>query len=351
MIKTVPYKGSKKKLLSHIEQFASDMNASTVFDAFSGCGIVSAHLRSKGYTVTANDLNYSSYLYSRVFLEGYDPEVVAEHLDIMNNLPGTARWLTENYSGSRSRLVRGTSGSVQNRPLGFTEVNAKKIDAAREYVESQTQLTAQDKNALIFSVVLSANEVFNNTSDQKSAFKDWLARSKKAVVFNAPALIEGPRGVSLNQDIYGVAPPSVDMAYLDPPYTHGVLYASCYHLNDSLALWDEPALNQAYAIPRPSRASFRGKTPGKFYSKKTVEEDFKKLIGHFSNCKRLVLSYSDAPRNTIKIKDLIALCEEAGPTSIYTVDHKICTQFKKQNKRSASLKEFFIIIDFGKDKK
>ena len=203
----------------------------------------------------------------------------------------------------------------------------------------------------MFSVVLGANEVFNNTSDQKSAFKDWLARAKKDVVFTAPALISGPQGVSLNQDIYGVTSPTADMVYLDPPYTHGVLYASCYHLNDSLALWDKPALNACYAIPRPKRASFRGKPPGKFYSKKTVEDDFKKLISHFSNCGRLVLSYSDAPRNTIKIKDLIKICEAAGSTSIYTVNHKICTQFKKQNKWSDKLKEFFIVIDFGKDKK
>jgi len=349
VIKTVPYKGSKKKLLSHIERFASDINATTVLDAFSGCGIVSAHLRSKGYEVTANDLNYSSYLYSRVFLEGYDPGVVEKHLETMNTLTGAADWLTQNYSGTVSRVIRGTNGAIEERPLGFSESNAKKIDAARQYVEDQPTLSEKDKNALVFSVVLAANEVFNNTSDQKSAFKDWLARAKKDVVFRAPALVEGPPGISLNQDIYSVKAPGVDMVYMDPPYTHGVLYASCYHLNDSLALWDKPTLDAAYAIPRPDRASFRGKTAGKFYSKKTVDQDFEKLIAHFSKCKRLVLSYSDAPRNTIKIKDLIKICERAGSTTIYTVDHKICTQFKKQNKWSDELKEFFIVIDFGKD--
>ena len=346
MIKTVPYKGSKKKLLSHIEKFASDINATTVLDAFSGCGIVSAHLRSKGYEVTANDLNYSSYLYSQVFLEGYDNAVVAKHIDKMNSLKGSSGWLTTNYSGTASRVVRGTGGSVESRPLGFTKTNAMKIDAARQYIENETSLTPRDKNALVFSVILAANEVFNNTSDQKSAFKDWLSRAKKDVVFKAPALVEGPIGISLNQDIYSVKTPSVDMVYMDPPYTHGVLYASCYHLNDSLAMWDQPDLDKSYAIPRPERASFRGKAAGTFYSKKTVESDFKKLISHFNNCKRLVLSYSDAPRNTINVKDLIKICQAAGKTTVYTVDHKICTQFKMQNKWSDELKEFFIVIDF-----
>ena len=42
--KTVAYKGSKRKLLNDIELIASDIGARTVFDGFSGTGIVSAHL-------------------------------------------------------------------------------------------------------------------------------------------------------------------------------------------------------------------------------------------------------------------------------------------------------------------
>jgi adenine-specific DNA-methyltransferase len=346
MIRTVPYKGSKKKLLNHIEKFATDIEAKTVFDGFSGCGVVSAHMRTKGYTVAANDLNYSSYLYSRVFLEGYDEGVVEQHLKTMNALMGHSGWVTANYSGTAPRVVRGTAGSIEDRPLGFTRTNSKKIDAAREYVAAQSHIAERDRNALTFSVILGANDVFNNTSDQKSAFKAWMPRAKKDVIFQAPTLIEGPAGTAFNQDIYGAPSPAVDMVYLDPPYTHGVLYASCYHLNDSLALWDKPELNGDYAVPRPARASFRGKGPGKFYSKKTIEEDFKTLLTKFSNCKRVVLSYSDAPRNTIKINKLIELCEEITTTSIYSIDHKICTQFKKQTKWSDKLKEFFVVMDF-----
>ncbi len=59
-INTVAYKGSKRKLLENIERFAEEIEAETVFDGFSGTGIVSAFLRSKGYVVCANDLNESS---------------------------------------------------------------------------------------------------------------------------------------------------------------------------------------------------------------------------------------------------------------------------------------------------
>ena len=92
MIKTVPYKGSKKKLLPYVKNFADEIGANTIFDAFSGCGVVSAYLRQAGHTVFANDLNYSSYIYSRVFLEGYDLERVQDHVDAMNNLEGVSGW-------------------------------------------------------------------------------------------------------------------------------------------------------------------------------------------------------------------------------------------------------------------
>jgi len=346
VIKTVPYKGSKKKLLPYVKNFADEIGANTIFDAFSGCGVVSAYLRQAGHTVFANDLNYSSYIYSRVFLEGYDLERVQDHVDAMNNLEGVSGWVTENYSGTRSRVIRGTGGAVENRPCGFKLENAKKIDAAREYIKDCLEISECDKNALIFSVILGANEVFNNTSDQKSAFKNWMERAKKDVIFELPTLVSGPRGTSFNDNIYNLTPPTVDMVYLDPPYTHGVLYASCYHLNDSLALWDKPSLNREYALPRPDRASFRNKEPGKFYSKKTIQKDFRQLLNRFSETKRIVLSYSDAPRNTIKIKKLIPICKDIGKVKVFSAQHKICTQFNIQKKWSSELKEFFIVIDF-----
>ena len=75
-IKTVSYKGSKRKLLSSIVELAREVNAESVFDGFSGTGIVSATLRNEGYVVSGCDLNFSSYVFGKVFLEGYNPQIV-----------------------------------------------------------------------------------------------------------------------------------------------------------------------------------------------------------------------------------------------------------------------------------
>ena len=342
-VKTVGYKGSKRKLLHMILDYATEVGAKTAFDGFSGTGIVSANLRTNGIITSANDLNYSSYIFGRVFLEGFDEKIVKHHIEVMNRINPTSGWLTQNYSGTVNRLVRGT-GEKADRPLGLVVSNAMKIDAARDYVASLVDIEEKDKNALVFSTILGLNSVFNNPTDQKSAFKQWSKASLKEVNFSSPTLIRGPVGKQHRGDIFEIETEEVDFVYYDPPYTHGVLYGSCYHLNDSLALWDKPEVDKDYAVPRPERAVFRGKKAGSFYSKTSAPDDFRRLLG-LRNAKRTVLSYSDAPRNCISIGDLTSISKEFGDVTVENVHHKICTQYNSQNKISNSLKEYFIIID------
>lgn len=218
------------------------------------------------------------------------------------------------------------------------------IDACREYVDSLS-IDIDDKNALIFSIILAADKVFNNSNDQKSALKKWTAASKKKVKFLSPTLVKGPIGTQHSGDIIGMKLES-DLVYLDPPYTHGVLYASCYHLNDSIAMWNKPELDHSYAIPRPLEVCYRkrGARAGGFYNKETATAAFHSIVGA-AECKRLLLSYSDAPRNTLTIGELLDVCSSYGTVRVESKDHRLCTQPKSMRKISTSLREFFIIVD------
>jgi adenine-specific DNA methylase len=344
-IKTVAYKGSKRKLLENIEHYASEIGAQSFFDGFSGTGIVSAHMRHKGYRVTGNDLNYSSYIYGSVFLNSFDTTDVLQHLEVIRSLDPVHGWITENYSGTKERVIRGTGGRSEHRPLGFIKINAMKIDAAREYIESLTGISNRNKHALIFSVILASDKVFNNSNDQKSSLKKWHKNALADIAFTMPTHISGPVGKQLKGDLKDLHP-SADLVYYDPPYTHGVLYPSCYHLNDSIATWSKPDLDYDYAVPRPKELCFRknGQTAGSFYSKREAQDSFRTIIEN-AQCQRLVLSYSDAPRNTVDIETLVTLCGDYGKVRVETKEHRLCTQFKSMNKVSQDLKEFFIIID------
>jgi adenine-specific DNA methylase len=341
--KTVPLKGSKRKLLSNIESRIKEVNATEVFDGFSGTGIVSAHLRSQGYKVYSNDKMPSCNLFASVFLNGFNMRAVAKHIEHINWLAGNAGWITGNYSGERKRMIKGIK-QIESRPLGFTKSNAAKLDVARDYADLIAD--PNDRNAVIFSIILAMDKVFNNTNDQKSCLKKWTAAALSDVVFEIPTLVQGPKGKVYKGDILKVRKKKYDVVYLDPPYTAGVLYDTCYHLNDSVVMWDQPALDIDYAIPRPERAAYRKRNQpaGAYYSKPRAVEDFTKLLRSFKY-ERLILSYSDAPRNILTFDELEEICRQEGTLTIDSIDHRICSQPKSLNKISNKLTEFLFIID------
>ena len=113
--KTVAYKGSKRKLLTDIELIAKDIGARTIFDGFSGTGIVSAYLRSQGYQVDGNDISESASIFGNVFLRGYDPGVVSDVISLLNHLEPTEGWLTQNYSGNWEALCTACDKVVGQR--------------------------------------------------------------------------------------------------------------------------------------------------------------------------------------------------------------------------------------------
>lgn len=348
-IKTFPYKGSKRKLLKTIVELVDERGARRIFDGFSGTGIVAAYLRSRGHEVWANDTSVAAYLAAKVFLHGFSEEVVRKEIVVINAIPPTALWLTQHYSGEAERVIRGTAGAIESRPLGFTVKNASKIDAAREYVE--TSLVSQkEKDAVILSIILGANKVFNGTNDQKSCLSEWQKHALGDVRFELPTVITGPVGHASQEDICSMEIPEVDFVYLDPPYGSGVLYPACYHINDSIALWDRPVVDSSYAIPRPERATFvkKGIESGGFYGKKTATKSMEKLLTNIyaknKRC-RTVISYSDAPRNVINREDLEQLGSKFGVVKTITKDHKLCSQANSLNKISDTLVELFIVID------
>jgi len=343
-IKTVSIKGSKRKLLDDILKLVQEVDGKNVLDGFSGSGIVSAYLRGHGYLVTANDKMVSANLYSRVFLEGFNQKRVTAHIKHINALSGNNGWITKNYSGSVQRTIRGTKGKVESRPLGFTINNAMKLDVARDYAD--TIKNKKDRNAVIFSIIMAMNKVFNGSTDQKSCLKVWSPSSLKDVVFEIPSLIAGSIGRTYSGNVLDLKKKDYDVVYLDPPYTHGVLYDACYHLDSSVASWKKPILDTDYAIPRPKEVCFRKNKAlaGEFYSKASAKSDFKKLLGMFKT-KRIILSYSDAPRNVLSYDELVEICSGFGNLTVKDRSHKICSQSNSQKKVSTNLKEFFFIID------
>ena len=60
MVKTFPYKGSKKKLIGSILDLIFEVEGKSLFDGFSGTGIVGASARQAGLVVYANDFKFDN---------------------------------------------------------------------------------------------------------------------------------------------------------------------------------------------------------------------------------------------------------------------------------------------------
>jgi len=341
---TTGFKGSKRKLLSTILDLTLEVeDAETFYDGFCGSGIVSAHMRHNGFEVFASDKMPSSALYAKVFLNGFDQEVVEPEIIRLNSIPAKKGWLYKHYSGNHLRKVRGQT-SPQWRPRAFKGFNASTLDAIFDDIHSMPD--SNEKNALLFSALVAMNKVFNGTNDQKSSLANWTTAAHKPVELVMPTNIKGIVGTVENCNIFDSKNTEADVVYLDPPYTTGVLYDACYHLNDSVVLWDKPQVDTSYALPRPDRVCFKknAKCAGSFYMKDTVHKDFDKLLGQF-DCKRIILSYSNGVRNAISFADLLLLCQKHGKVTVYDQDHKVCMQPKNMKKRQKNLVEYFFVID------
>ena len=134
-MKTIPYMGSKRKLLpflkDSLEAYLDGTELHSFFDAFAGSGRVSHHFRNK-YKIVANDRQS----YTKVILEAYlqntkDLSYYQALIDGLNALPlsvwpTTDGWYTHNYGSANNE---GSSIGEDGKPKPWVDYNAKKIDS------------------------------------------------------------------------------------------------------------------------------------------------------------------------------------------------------------------------------
>ena len=208
----VQYLGSKAKIVDHIADLAVSTGAKSAIDIFTGTTRVAQALRQKGIACHTTDLAPASRAYSSAFIKQTNTSHLQSCIDYMNQMEGIDGWLTQNYSGGdKYQEDKGEGRYIHPK-------NARKADAAREYVES-LPISFDDKNTLICSIIFAINAVNNSVGQQQAYLKEWCDRSLKDIKFELPPIVDGPSGLHFEGDCFKVGYPNVDLAYLDPPYT------------------------------------------------------------------------------------------------------------------------------------
>jgi adenine-specific DNA-methyltransferase len=196
-----------------------------------------------------------------------------------------------------------------------------KADAAREYIETLTHLSKQEKAYLVTSVIFALDKVDNTVGLQQAYLKEWRStRSDENMTFVAPSMLEGPKGKHIVGNCLEVQYPEAEVAYLDPPYTPAD-YSTYYHIWDSIARWDKPdvALKTNRRVDRVKSSKNRDTgMVSPWYSKKTALKATEKLVDRLP-VKYCVFSYSD--EGLIALQDMKKLCSKYTSYHIHEQQH------------------------------
>ena len=265
------YLGSKTKLLRDIETKLNNIlgrKPKSLMDAFAGSGVVAAHFAGLGSKVITNDLLVHNTMAHRAFLlhSEYSMDDAARNLVKMAGLKPLEGYITKTFGGKY-----------------FSIENARKLDAAREYIEKELDSEALQA-AAITSLIYAADKVAQTVGHYDAFFnRDAI---DKPVVFKLPRVIgKGTGHTVLTQDANKVVgKQKVEVLYLDPPY-NSRQYSDAYHVLENIARWEKP---EVFGVSKKmDRTSMKSK-----YSTRSAALAFEDLI-QSAKAEFIVLSYSN----------------------------------------------------------
>ena len=308
----IKYAGSKLKIIPHIIEMVSGLQATNVLDGFSGSTRVSQAFAKFGFNTVSSDISVWSATFAKAYLLNRQPDKYYEPiLQHLNSLKGYEGWFTEYYGG--------VPGKKDKRP--FQEKNTKKLDAIRDELETLS-LSEVEKSVLLTSLILALDAVDNTLGHYAAYLSKWSARSFNNLHLKLPKLIntEGAHEV-IRGDIFDtIRNKSFDLAYFDPPYGSNnekmppsrVRYHAYYHIWTSVILHDRaPLFGKAWRREdsRDSSSSvfeeFRKDENGKYMAMNAIRD----LIAG-TNARYILLSYSSGGRATKQ--DLFDIIESSG---------------------------------------
>lgn len=257
------YIGSKENLRGFIDQAAilSGITSGVFCDLFAGTTVVGRYFKRKGYRIISNDIMEYSFVFSKAYIENNTPpeflsldlpiesisnrlfENDTEHLDrvltYLNALLPDQGFMFSNYSDE------GTKDHLYQR-MYFSATNAGKIDAIRNQIEKwrQTQVITDNEFYILLAALLEAIPGVSNIAGTYGAFlKYWEPRSQKTLTLTLPPLVHSEYTHEVHRCDANVLIRKIncDILYIDPPYNTRQ-YATNYHILETVALWDNPAI-------------------------------------------------------------------------------------------------------------
>lgn len=307
--KSVQYQGSKAKLLTFLEEsldhyfdrIGQKQELKTFFDAFSGSGQVAHHFKDKFDLITNDKQSFTKVINDTYLSSNAHVERVQELVDELNNLSElyfyqTDGWFTKTYSQD---FLDGSAVSQDgSRKLWLTK-NGRKVDMIRTRIDEMRdsgEITQDEMNILLTSLLRAANLVQNTMGHQNSYLKEWSEKALKDLVLLVPDFQQSKRNhKNLCGEIGDVIDEvHADITYFDPPYGSnnksgsGFSYSAYYHLNNTIVENSRPETFGKASRPLATKGN---KDTIEKNKKELVLPEFVNLVQR-SNSKFVCFSYS-----------------------------------------------------------
>ncbi len=283
------YIGSKNSLSSFIlntvqDVVGNDLSTKTVADIFAGTGIVGRTFAPLVKSVTANDVEYYSYVLNKNYLQPYQNKDAASYFEILNNLPPKKGFISKHYAegGSADRLY-------------FSKENGEKIDAIRSQIEAW-KIASEISDSLYFHLLASLIECADKVANTASVYGAYLKKLKTSAQkpLHLVPMVSKNEGdgeylkfqkneifqEDSNQLIKKI---TGDILYLDPPY-NARQYGANYHLLTTIAKYDT-------FVPK-GKTGLRAYYKSAYCRKNEVLDSFSQLIAD-AQFKYIFLSYNN----------------------------------------------------------
>jgi adenine-specific DNA-methyltransferase len=301
----IKYLGSKRRLVPVLGQLMAAADATTALDLFTGTTRVAQEFCRRGAHVTAVD----SASYSEVLAQCYiardartiDHGEVAAALAHLSALPPIRGYITETFC-EESRY--------------FHPDNGARIDAIRQGIDDDFA-DSPLRPILLTSLLLAADAVDSTVGLQMAYLKQWAPRALRPLRLAAPQFVPGT-GRAVRGDALALLPglPSVDFAYLDPPYNQHRYYTN-YHVWETLVRWDAPA---HYGVACKRADSREAGTRSAFNSKRTMPGA---LAAAIAGVRARVVAVSFSDEGFVPLSDLVAMCERRGePVAVLAFEQR-----------------------------
>ena len=331
---TLNYIGCKHTLLNTIlgvfQENIPDMKNASFLDLFAGTGTVGFNVQRFTKSCDANDLELYSYIINFALLKCNYSEELSELIKKCNELSMKEGLIYNNFSPTETC-----------ERMFFTNENAKKADAIREFIQEEylkSRITKNQFNFLLASLLVSIDKVANTSSVYGAYLKQYKTSALKQLLLK-PIHTKtdiNPENMVYNElaETFSEADSEYyDIIYVDPPYNQRQ-YSGNYSPLNYIAEYNKDIVlkGKTGLIENYNKSNFCKKTD--------IKKTFDSLICGLK-CKYLIISYNN--EGLLSMNEFKKILIKKGAVKLYIIKY---AKFKAQaNVEKKYVEEYLWVVN------